>query len=158
MTEHGSDPVDVTGAVHKHNVLPGHHMDDRNPVQVFRSDCTTTRCTVEAALIHVAPTIPHNTASASIYANDLVAPLICRASKLNWMNLSHCIPLLKEDAIPSYKKKVFGGDIIRHPLPPGTVAPGTPIARATRAARIRRRVEETTMSTQGPSNSSILMT
>ena len=150
MSEHDRDPVTVSGAVHTHNILQGHHMDACNPIQVFRSDCTTTRCTVEAALIHLAPTIPHNTASASVDSNDLVAALITRATKLNWERLAHCIPHLKEDAVPSYKRKIFGGNIIRPPRPLATDTPGTPIARATRAARIRRSQEQPTMSSQGP--------
>ena len=85
MDEHTRDPVSeaMYSAVHKHNALPGHVMDLQNPTAVFKSDCKSTRVTVEGALMHVAPTISHNTASASINSNDLVAPPICKSTKFN---------------------------------------------------------------------------
>ena len=83
-------------------------MDLQNPTAVFKSDCKSTRVTVEGALMHVAPTISHNTASTSIDSNDLVAPPICRSTKFNWKKLSDCIPQLNKNAIPRYRKKLFG--------------------------------------------------
>ena len=73
MDEHARDPVNEAtySAVHKQNALPGHMMDLRNPTPVFKSDCKSTRVTVEGALMHVAPTISHNTASKIIDSNDL---------------------------------------------------------------------------------------
>ena len=132
MEAHARDPAYGTalGAIHHHNALNGHQMDLCNPTQVFYSDCKSTRCTVEAALIHTAPTIPHNTASASIADNDLVAPVICRATRFNWNKLSECIPNLDNRIIHRSKKHLFGIErISRPPLP----VPNTPIAMRTRA-------------------------
>ena len=82
MEEHSRGPTnDTIGAVSYHNTTPGHVMDLRNPTRVFKSDCKFTRVTVEAALIHAAPTVLHNTASSTIEGNDLVAPLICKLAK-----------------------------------------------------------------------------
>ena len=113
-------------AIHQHNTLNGHQMDLFNPTQVFHSDCKSTRCTVEAALIHSAPTILHNTASASIDGNDLVAPAICRATKFNWTKLSECIPNLNIRAIRTNKKHLFGSETILRP-PPHLRTPTSPI-------------------------------
>ena len=82
------------GALNRHNELPGHTLDLKNPTQIFYSDCKTTRCTVEAALIHVTPTVTRNTASASIDNNDIVAPVICRATRFIWKKLAENIPQL----------------------------------------------------------------
>ncbi|CAL4074205.1 unnamed protein product, partial [Meganyctiphanes norvegica] len=38
--------------------------------------------TVEVALIYVAPTIPHNTATTSVQHNELVAPVICLSTRV----------------------------------------------------------------------------
>ena len=117
MTEHRRLPTDDSqvGAFERHNALPGHTMDLENPTQVFHSDCKTTRCTVEAALIHVAPTVTHNTASASIDNNDMVAPVICRATRFIWNKLADTIPQLSTQAIPRHRKLLFGGEVIRPP-------------------------------------------
>ena len=134
MEEHTRDPVDGSlGAIRRHNSLQGHLMDLNNPTQVFRSDCINTRVTVEAALIHSAPTVQGNTASASNDSNDLVAPIICRATKFNWEKLANCIPLLKEDAIPYQIRNLFGNDIVRAPEDTRTQPLLTPVAHRTRA-------------------------
>ena len=118
MMEHHRLPTDDSqvGALKRHNALPGHTLDLENPTQVFRSDCKTTRCTVEAALIHVAPTVTRNTASASIDNNDIIAPVICRATRFIWKKLAETIPQLPTQAIPHHRKLLFGGEIIRPPI------------------------------------------
>ena len=117
MGEHSRSPVSdsTTGAVHTHNRLPGHTMDLNNPTLVYRSDCYYTRVTVEAALIHIAPTIDGNTATTCKEADTLVASAICRATKLNWQKLSESIPHFKKDSIPRNKRRLFGNDIMRAP-------------------------------------------
>ena len=58
MADHSRDPSLTTdGAVHRHNAIRGHGIDLRNHTQVYHSDCYSTRVTVEAALIHMAPTV-----------------------------------------------------------------------------------------------------
>ena len=49
MVEHSRVAVNDSqySAVHRHNALPGHIMDLRNPTPVFNSDCKTTHTTVE---------------------------------------------------------------------------------------------------------------
>ena len=136
MEGHARDPTNETtySAVHRHNALPGHIMDLCNPTPVFKSDCKTTRTTVEAALLHVAPTIPNNTASASIDSNNLVAPAICRSTKLNWKKLSDCIPKFDKRAIPKYKRSLFGNQEIARPaIHLRSQNPPTPISRRTRS-------------------------
>ena len=125
------------GAVRRHNALPGHVLDINNPTEVFLSDCYSTRVTVEAALIHAAPTsIQGNTASASVDSNNLVAPIICRSTKFNWNNLRACIPQLKKDAIPYPRRSRFGNtEIIRAP-PDLHTQPLAP--RVTRSGRTRQ--------------------
>ena len=117
MGEHSRSPVSdsTNGAVHNHNKLPGHTMDLNNPTLIYRSDCYYTRVTVEAALIHIAPTIDGNTATTSKEADTLVASAICRATKLNWQKLSDSIPHFKKDSIPRNKRRLFGNDILRAP-------------------------------------------
>ena len=140
MVEHSRVAVNDSqySAVHRHNALPGHIMDLRNPTPVFNSDCKTTRTTVEAALLHVAPTIPYNTASASNDSNNLVAPLICRSTRFNWKKLSETIPHLNRDAVPIYRRKLFGGEILRPHISQRSQAPPTPISR-----RLRSRTNST---------------
>ena len=136
MDDHARDPTNETtySAVHRHNALLGHNMDFRNPTPVFKSDCKTTRTTVEAALLHVAPTIPNNTASSSIDSNNLVAPAICRSTKLNWKKLSDCIPKLEKRAIPKYKRNLFRNqEIVRPEIHLRSQNPPTPISRRTRS-------------------------
>ena len=136
MEGHARDPTNETtySAVHRHNALPGHIMDLCNPTPVFKSDCKTTRTTVEAALLHVAPTIPNNTASASIDSNNLVAPAICRSTKLNWKKLSDCIPKFDKRAVPKYKRSLFGNQEIARPaIHLRSQHPPTPISRRTRS-------------------------
>ena len=70
---------------------------------------------MEAALIHIAPTIDGNTATTSKEADTLVASAICRATKLNWQKLSDSIPHFKKDSIPRNKRRLFGNDILRAP-------------------------------------------
>ena len=135
MGQHSRDPSydSSVGAITTHNKLAGHVMDLMNPTRVYNSDCYYTRVTVEAALIHVAPTIPHNTASASIASNDLVAPVICRATRFNWEKLSNCIPKLNEASIPRYKRQLFGDQpVVRAPISMRSQAPPTPVAHHTR--------------------------
>ena len=87
MREHAQGPPPsslTTGAITYHNSNLGHRMDTENPTQVFFSDCNYTRSTVEAALMHAAPTIQFNTVSASNHNEELVAPMICLSTKLNW--------------------------------------------------------------------------
>ena len=74
----------VQCVVCRHNSNPGHHMDLKNPMQVFHSDCYNTRVTVEAALIYAAPTVKNNTDSTSVEHNDIVASIICRSTEFNW--------------------------------------------------------------------------
>ena len=105
MTEHsrGSD-----GAIHHHQGSnQGHSMDLQNPTDVFLSDCHYTRTTVEAALMFVAPTVEHNTASASNDYKELVAPVICQSTKFNWKKLASCIPQLDKSIIPKHMKHLF---------------------------------------------------
>ena len=108
------------GAIHYHqNTNQGHLMDLQNPTDVFFSDCHHTRTTVEAALMHVAPTVEHNTASASNEHRELVASVICRSAKFDWMKLSTCIPHLNKSAIPYHRKHLF--ETQEEPLPdPGS--------------------------------------
>ena len=100
MGEHTKIQIDAMGAVHRHNAIPGHVLDLNNPTQVFSSDCYSTHITVEAALMHAAPTVRGNTSSTSINSNKLVAPVICRATKFNWNQMQYCIPQIKKDAVP----------------------------------------------------------
>ena len=138
MEEYPRDHDNGTlGVVHRHNALPGHQMHLNNPTQVFRSDCYNTHVTVEAALLHSVPTFQGNTAFASIDSNDMVAPIICRATKLNWVNLANSIPSFKEDAIPTYKRHLFGSDtIVRAPEHTRTQAPPEPVSLRTRSNRV----------------------
>ena len=108
-------------------------MDLKNPTLIYRSDCFHTRVTVEAALIHTAPTIDGNTATACVAANELVASAICRATKLNWQKLAESIPHFKKDAIPKNKRKHFGNDILRPPPHLRSQPLGTPISGRTRS-------------------------
>ena len=104
------------GAINTHNASPEHYMDINNPTQVFLSDCYSTRVTVEAALMFTAPTVEGNTASASVVNNELVAPIICKATKFNWNKLRDCIPHLPKEAVPYIKRPLFGNqEIIRAP-------------------------------------------
>ena len=87
MLEHSRGPnynSPSDGAMHTHSSSMGHEMDLDNPTNVFRSDCNYTRSAVEAALIHVAPTIQGNTATSSTRSDDLVAPVICRSVRFKW--------------------------------------------------------------------------
>ena len=99
----------TTGAITNHNSNLGHRMDTENPTQVFFSDCNYTRSTVEAALMHAAPTIQFNTVSAGNHNDELVAPVICRSTKFNWEKLSECIPHMNKKSVPWYKRHLFGG-------------------------------------------------
>ena len=85
-----------------------------------------------------APTIPNNTSSASNDSNNLVAPLICRSTRFNWKKLSESVPHLKRDAIPIYRRKLFGGEILRPHTSQRSQAPPTPISR-----RLRSRTNST---------------
>ena len=137
MLEHSRGPTYTNpsvGAVNNHNKISGHCMDLLNPTKVFQSDCTYTRTTVEAALIHVAPTVDRNTASASTDNNELVAPMICRATKLNWQKLANCIPHFDKRAIPNYKRHLFGNHEIVRPHPSQrSQLPGIPVSHRTRS-------------------------
>ena len=117
MLEHSRGPnynSSSVGAMHTHSTSMGHEMDLDNPTNVFRSDCNYTRSAVEAALIHVAPTIQGNTATSSTRSDDLVAPVICRSVRFNWENLSNCIPHIDKRSIPRHKRRMFGNsDLIR---------------------------------------------
>ena len=135
MSEHSRDPYETTGgAVHRHNAIPGHVMDLMNPTQLYHSDCYSTRVTVEAALIHMAPTVQYNTASSSNNSNDLVAPIICRSTRFDWKKLSNCIPHLNEQAIHRSKRHLFRNqDIVRAPAHLRSQAAPTPPAHRTRS-------------------------
>ena len=148
MREHEYGNTVVLGAVKRHNSNPGHHMDLRNPTQVFHSDCPNTRKTVEAALIHAAPTVKNNTASTSVTNDEVVAPIICRSTKFNWANLSRCIPDIPLKAIPKYKQHLFSNQTIqRPPRHLRTDSTGTPIAHSTRSRRIARSLQRSLFST-----------
>ena len=114
--------------------------DLKNPTKVYSSDCYYTRVTVESALIHEAPTIQSNTATSSNNSNILVAPVICKATKLNWQNLANCIPQMDQKAIPPHKRSLFGSHIpIIRPSPETSSQPlGTPVAARTRHGVIGR--------------------
>ena len=134
MREHFLGNQKVLGAVKRHNSLPGHHMDLYNPTSVFNSDCRNTRETVEAALIHVAPTVQGNTSTKCTANDELVAPIICRSTRFNWKNLSDCIPNLPESAVTKHQRKLFGSQRIRRPprhLRSDHI--GTPIGHSTRS-------------------------
>ena len=135
MSEHSRSPVSdsIIGAVHTHNTKEGHTMDLNNPTLVYRSDCYYTRVTVEAALIHIAPTIEGNTATTCKDADSLVASAICRATKLNWQKLAACIHHFKKDSIPKNKRKLFGNGILRAPPHLRSQPMDPPIARRTRS-------------------------
>ena len=108
-------------------------MDLNNPTLVYRSDCYHTRVTVEAALIHIAPTIEGNTATACKDADNLVASAICRATKLNWHKLARSIPHLNKESIPKNRRKLFGNNIFRAPEHLRSQPSGTPVSRRTRS-------------------------
>ena len=135
MGEHSRGPqsVGVEGAITKHNRLDGHQIDLNNPTEVFKSDDYYTRVTVEAALIHSAPTIADNTATASVQNRELVEPVICRSAKFNWKKLSECIPSLKKEAIHHRKRRLFGNhEIVRAPSSQRSQPPATPVGHRTR--------------------------
>ena len=135
MREHSRGPQinAQEGAISEHNRQRGHCMDLQNPTSVLRSNDYYTRVTVEAALLHVAPTIPHNTATASIANNDIVAPLICKATRFNWRSLSECIPHLNKNAVHKHKRALFGhSTTVRPPAIPSSLIPGTPVSHRTR--------------------------
>ena len=140
MAEHVTANPLIFGAIRRHDSNPGHRMDLRNPTQVFHSDCKNTRITVEAALIHAAPTIQNNTASASVDSNELVAPIICRSTKFNWDKLSQCIPRLNKEAVARYKRHLFNdhANVTRPPRDLRTDVVGTPIAHSTRSRNLAR--------------------
>ena len=140
MTEHSNVPSSdsCNGAVHRHNTIRGHTMDLRNPTLIYKSDCYQTRVTVEAALINVAPTVQGNTATACVDSNDLVSPAICRATKLNWHKLAHCIPHFNKEAIPTYRRSHFGRGILRPAQHLRSQPPGTPVAGRTRSQQASR--------------------
>ena len=135
MSEHSRAPGSdsTNGAVHRHNNIRGHTMDLNNPTLVYRSDCYHTRVTVEAALIHIAPTIEGNTATACKDADNLVASAICRATKLNWHKLARSIPHLNKESIPKNRRKLFGNNIFRAPEHLRSQPSGTPVSRRTRS-------------------------
>ena len=90
--------------------------------------------------MHVAPTIDKNTSTTSVGSNDLVAPVICRATKFDWKKLAQCIPSLKKEAIQKHKRNLFSDQEILRPLP--TVhPPATPVARRTRSNRLSRSLQ-----------------
>ena len=140
MAEHVTANPMILGAIRRHDSNPGHRMDLRNPTQVFHSDCKNTRITVEAALIHAAPTIQNNTASASVDSNELVAPIICRSTRFNWDKLSQCIPRLNKEAVARYKRHLFNdhANVTRPPRDLRTDVVGTPIAHSTRSRNLAR--------------------
>ena len=141
MGSHVTGNLKVLGAVCRHDCNPGHRMDLRNPTQVFFSDCKNTRVTAEAALIHAAPTVQNNTASASVDSNDLVGPTICRSIKFNWEKLSNCIPQLNKRAIPKYKRHLFGTQAVtRPPREMRSDSNGIPIAHSLRSSNLPRSV------------------
>ena len=112
MEEHQrTSSNEFIGAVYKHNKIPGHLMDLKNPTKVYNSDCYYTRVTIELALIHEAPTIQSKTATSSNNSYTLVAPVICKATKLNWHNLANCIPHMDQKAIPLHKRSLFASHI-----------------------------------------------
>ena len=125
----------MLGVIRSHDSNPGHRMGLTNPTKALHSDCKNTRVTVEAVLIHAAPTIQNNTASSSVDSNELVAPIICRSTKFNWNKLHQCIPSLNKRAIPKYKRHIFDdlSSVIRPPREMRTDAIGTPIAHSTRS-------------------------
>ena len=136
MAEHVNGNPAILGAVRRHNSNQGHHMDLLNPTQVFHSDCLNTRLTVEAALIHSAPTVKNNTASTSVSNNELVAPIICKSTRFNWTQLSRCVPDLPLKAVPWYKRRFFGNPVVhRPPRHLRSDATGTPVAHSTRSRR-----------------------
>ena len=131
MDEHSKIQIDAMGAINKHNASPEHYMDINNPTQVFLSDCYSTRVTVEAALMFTAPTVEGNTASASVVNNELVAPIICKATKFNWNKLRDCIPHLPKEAVPYFKRPLFGNqEIIRAPPELRSIPPPVRITRS----------------------------
>ena len=147
MLEHSRGPnynSPSDGAMHTHSSSMGHEMDLDNPTNVFRSDCNYTRSAVEAALIHVAPTIQGNTATSSTRSDDLVAPVICRSVRFNWENLSNCIPHIDKRSIPRHKRRMFGnGDLIRPESSNISSRRGSPVSSRLRS-RGRLPVPETT--------------
>ena len=62
MVEHVMANPKILGAIRRPDSNPGHRMDLRNPTKVLHSDYKTTRVTVEAVLIHIAPMIQNNAA------------------------------------------------------------------------------------------------
>ena len=133
MADHSSFYETRDGAVRKHRDTPGHMMDLENATSVYHSDCYYTRVTAEAALIHMAPTIQGNTASASNNNNDLVAPVICRSTKFNWQKLANTIPHLNTNAVHYRKRHLFGNQNVTRPRP--DIRPldlPTPVAHRTR--------------------------
>lgn len=131
MREHSRGPQTNIQecAVSADNHQRGHCMDLQSPTSVLRSNDYYTRVTVEAVLLHVAPTVPDNTATASIANHDLVAPLICKATRLNWKSLSECIPNLNKNSVPKHKRALFGySTTIRPQTIPSSQLPGTPVS------------------------------
>ena len=118
MSEHSRAPYyssSSDGAMSTHSSSTGNVMDFEYPTEVFSSDCSYTRSTVEAALILVAPTIQGNTATSTTRSDDLVAPVICRSVKFNWKKLSDCLPHIDIRSIPRYKRHMFGNQGIARP-------------------------------------------
>ena len=139
MREHELGNQQILGAVQRHNSVVGHRMDTRNPTQVFHSDSVYVRRTVEAALIHSAPTVENNTASASMDNNDVVAPVICRSTRLKWTNVAKCVPNFPLNAVPWHKRNLFGDQAIQRPARHlRSDVSGTPVAHSTRTRRALR--------------------
>ena len=142
MSEHSRAPnynSGADGAMVKHSSTHGRimSMDLENPIKVFKSDCSHTRSTVEAALIHVAPTVEGNTATSSTRSDDLVAPVICRSTNFDWQKLSECIPHINKNLIPKFKRHLFGRQEVMRPASSiRSRSPVDPIAHRTRGRQL----------------------
>ena len=132
MSEHTRKTL-FSGAVPRHNALPGHELDTENPTVIYRSDSTVIRETIEAAVIYSSPTVQNNTASASVANDDLVAPIILQSTRLIWNNVAYCIPHFKEESVPSQQRHKFGNEATITPYEPSRPPPDNPVATATRS-------------------------
>ena len=102
-----------------HSKMRGHDIDPAKGKRPYLSTSLSHRLVIETCLISLCRTVNGNKATSNVRDMDIIAPIVLRASPVDWKVLSEVQPSLNIDIVPRKYRPFFSpnetpGDAISH--------------------------------------------
>ena len=90
-----------------HSKMPGHDIDSAKGKRPYLSTSLSHRLVIETCLISLCNTVNGNKATLNVRDMDIIAPIVLRASPVDWRVLSEVQPGLNIDIVPRKYRPFF---------------------------------------------------